>query len=68
MHDFDIQRDMQINASIEEIRKFIYILNTYKDQQSNNADKLFYEKIIEELSMAIFELGVQKEEKQVSFV
>ena len=68
MHDFDVQRDIQINASIEEIRKFIYILNTYKDQQSNKADKLFYEKIIEELSMAIFELGVQKEEKQVSFI
>ena len=67
MYDFDYQREVQIDQSIEEIRNFINILLTYEEEQTDTKEENFYNKIVQELSMAIFSLEAEKQKCQLSF-
>ena len=66
MYDFDYQREVQIDQSIEEIRNFINVLLTYEKEQTDTEEENFYKKIIQELSMAIFSLEAEKQKCQSS--
>lgn len=65
----ETKRDYEIRQAIEAIREYIGILTKAEEQQSDIADKLPYERMIEELAMAIYDLesqlGKEKEEKLV---
>ena len=52
----EIKQDYEIRRAIELIREYIRILIVLKRQQTDIADKLPYETMIEDLSMAIFNL------------
>ena len=67
MYDFDYQREVQIDQSIEEIRNFINIILTYEEEQTDTEEENFYKKIVQELSMAIFDLEAEKQKRQLSF-
>jgi hypothetical protein len=60
-------RDFQIYQAVQEIRKYIEILITVKEQQSNIADKLSCERMIEDLSMAIFNLESRYNKTQINY-
>lgn len=66
MYDFDYQREVQIDQSIEEIRNFINVLLTYEEEQTDTEEENFYKKIVQELSMAIFDLEAEKQKRQLS--
>ena len=46
MYDFDYQREVQIDQSIEEIRNFINIILTYEEEQTDTKEENFYKKIV----------------------
>ena len=50
------KQDYEIRQAIEAIREYIKILIILEEQQTDIADKLPFERINKELSMAIFNL------------
>ena len=60
-------QDFQIYQAVQGIREYITILITVEEQQSDIADKLLYEKMIEDLSMAIFNLEIQYNRTQINY-
>ena len=65
----ETKQDYEIRKTIELIREYIRIAIVLKEQQTDIADKFPFERMIEELSMAIFNLesqyGKNKKEESV---
>lgn len=55
----ETKQDYEIRQTIELIRKYIKMAVILEKQQTDIADKLPFEKIIEDLSIAIFNLESQ---------
>ena len=68
----ETKQDYEICKTIELIREYIKIAIVLEEQQTDIADKLPFERMIEELSMAIFNLesqyGKNKKEEQIRII